>query len=250
MVKFIVEKIRPGRGFSHAFHISFLALLPLVLFGLVYLDFNTLALLVLLLSKWRMFALHPRHWIAHVRTNAVDIIVGLGFLTMLIDTSTLALQILWVILYELWLLALKPRSDAGSVALQAVISQSVGAITVLIALDNVDLGVLVASYWLIAYFSARHFFNAFEESNGQVYSALWAFFAGSLMWVLGHWLLFFGAIAQPAIITMALAYALAGLYYLDTKDKLTTLVRRQIIFTAFAVIFALIIFSDWGDKTI
>lgn len=250
MVKFIVEKIRPGRGFSHVFHISFLALLPLALFGLVYLDFNTLALLVLLLSKWRMFAVHPRHWIAHVRTNAVDIIVGLGFLTMLIDSSPMWLQIIWVALYELWLLVLKPKSDIGSVALQAVISQSVGAITVLIALENVDLSVLVVSYWLIAYFSARHFFNVFEEPSGQVFSAIWAFFAGSLMWVLGHWLLFFGAIAQPAVIVIALALALAGLYYLNSNDKLSTLVRRQIIFTAFAIIFAVIIFSDWGDKTI
>ncbi len=250
MVKFIVSKMRPGRGFSHAFHLSFLAILPIVLFGLVRLDFNLLALIVLLLSKWRMFALHPRHWIAHVRTNAVDIIVGLSLLTFLIDTSSIIVQILWVVLFELWLLVLKPRSDTGSVALQAMIGQSLGAISIFIALEDVMLGVLVLGFWVISYFCARHFFNAFEEVDGRLSAAIWAFFTGSLVWVLGHWLLFVGPIAQPAIITMIVGYALGGMYYLNYRKKLTILVRRQIILTAFALLFVVVIFSDWGDKTI
>lgn len=250
MVKFIVEKIRPGRGFAHAFHLSFLAVLPIVLFGLVYLDFNLLALIVLLLSKWRMFALHPRHWIAHVRTNAVDIIIGLSFLTLIIDTNNLLLQISWVVLYELWLLALKPKSDTSSVALQAVLAQTFGSVTLFIAFQEIPLSLLVISYWLIAYFSARHFFGAFDEPSGRLYAALWGFFAGSLMWILGHWLLFFGPIAQVAIITLVLTYSIAGLYYLNTKEKLSVVMRRQIILTATAILFVLIIFSDWGDKTI
>jgi len=249
-VKFIVSKIRPGRGFSHAFHLSFLAILPIVLFALVRLDFNFLALVVLLLSKWRMFALHPRHWIAHVRTNAVDIIVGLSILTFLIDANNLVVQLLWVVLFELWLLVLKPRSDTGSVALQAMVGQGLGSVSIFIAFEDVVLAVLVLGAWVISYFCGRHFFNAFEEVEGRLFASIWAFFAGSLVWVLGHWLLFFGPIAQPAIIIMIVGFSLSGMYYLQSRKRLTDLIRRQIILTAFALLFVVIIFSDWGDKTI
>jgi hypothetical protein len=40
------------------------------------------------------------------------------------------------------------------------------------------------------------------------------------------------------------------MYYLDEKDRLTSLVKRQIMFIMFAVVVVVLVFSDWGDKTI
>lgn len=250
MVRLLVDKITPGRGFAHAFHVSFQALLPPVLLVLVYLGFNLLALVVLLLSKWRMFALHPRHWLAHIRTNAVDIIVGLSFLALIIESSFLILQLIWVILFELWLLVLKPRSDTAAVAAQGVLAQGFGLGTVLLAIPEANRLLIVISFWLITYFSARHFFNAFEEPRAHLLSAIWAFFAAALAWVLSHWLLFVGPIAQPALIVTVLAIGFATMYYLDSAGRLGSIVRRQILMTLLAVLFVIIIFSDWGDKTV
>jgi Ca2+/Na+ antiporter len=70
------------------------------------------------------------------------------------------------------------------------------------------------------------------------------------MWILGHWLLFIGSVAQVAILLSVIGYGLAGLYYLDETDKLSRVVRRQILLVMFAMVLIIIVFSDWGDKAV
>ncbi|HYF97234.1 MAG TPA: hypothetical protein VD947_04340 [Patescibacteria group bacterium] len=250
MVKYLVDKIRPGKGFAHTFHISFVAFIPIVIWGLVKLELVGVAVAVLLLSKWRMFAIHPRHWINHVRTNAVDIIVGLSILEFITESNTALFQGVWVLVYEVWLLAIKPKSTNAYVAVQALIAQTLGIIAMFLAFEEASMAVYVVLAWAVCYFATRHFLAIFEEKHGGLISALWAFLASSLVWVLSHWLLFFGPIAQPAIIISVISFGLAGLYYLDQQDRLATNIQRQILFAMFAVIFVIVVFSDWGDKAV
>lgn len=248
--KYVVAKLRPGRGFAHFFHLGFVAVLPLVMFVLVRLEFETLALLVVLLSKWRMFAVQPRHWLAHVRTNAVDIIVGLGILAYMVDTTSSSIQLLWVVLYEVWLLIIKPASGPFLVSVQAMTAQLIGLTALFLAFPEASLAGYVLAVWAITYFSARHFFGSFDEPAASIFSSMWAFFSAALMWILGHWLLFVGPIAQIAIILSVLGYGLAGLYYLAETDRLSKTVRREIMLVMFAIMFVIIVFSDWGDKAV
>jgi hypothetical protein len=250
MVKFLVDKIRPGRGFAHTFHLSFLAILPPVIWGLVRLDLTGLSVLLLLLSKWRMFSVHPRHWINHIRTNAVDIIVGLSILEFIIRSDSGLFQGIWVLVFEVWLLFIKPGSTNLLVTVQALAAQAMGLTALFMAFEGADLAFYVLAAWVICYFSARHFLGIFEERHGSLISSIWAFLAACLMWVLGHWLLFFGVIAQPAVLLSVIGTGLAGLYYLDQSDRLALTVKRQILFAMFALIFIIIIFSDWGDKAV
>lgn len=247
MIKLLVERLRPGRGFAHIFHLSLVAILPVIMFILVRIHFEEIALAVLLLSKWRMFAVRPHHWAAHVRTNAVDIIVGAGVLACMSYADAASTQLLWVALYEIWLLIIKPGSSVLMVSSQAVIAQFLGLAALFLAFPEERLALYVIAFWLVTYFSARHFFGSFDEPQARLLSSIWAFFSASLMWVLGHWLLFIGPIAQPAILVTVLGYGLAGLYYLDETDRLSTLVRRQIIVVMFAIVLVMILFSDWGD---
>lgn len=68
--------------------------------------------------------------------------------------------------------------------------------------------------------------------------------------MLGHWLLFYGVVSQPTLLLMVIGFALAGLYYLEESDRLTTLLRRQLIFIMVAVVAIVLVFSDWGDRTL
>jgi hypothetical protein len=47
-----------------------------------------------------------------------------------------------------------------------------------------------------------------------------------------------------------IGFGLSGLYYLDQYDRLALAVKRQILLAMFALIFIIIVFSDWGDKTV
>lgn len=248
MVRLLIERLRPGRGFAHIFHLSLVAVLPIIIFILVRMNFEGVALAVLLLSKWRMLAVRPHHWMAHIRTNAVDLIVGTSILAFMSTTDSASTQLIWVALYEFWLLVIKPGSSVFTVSLQAVIAQFMGLTSLFLVFPKAPLAIYVASFWLVTYFSARHFFGSFDEPHAKLLSSVWAFFAASLMWIMGHWLLFIGPVAQPAILLSVLGYGLAGLYYLDETDRLSALVRRQIIVVMFAIVLVMILFSDWGDK--
>lgn len=248
MVKAVIKKVQPKLGFAHFFHISLVAVIPILAYVFVRLEFYAVAAAVVLLSKWRMFAVRPRHWLAHIRTNAVDIAVGLSLLSFMIAANdSMKIQLLWLVAFEIWVLYIKPGTSVLLVSIQALLAQFLGSVAIFLTFDTAPFAVYILLVSALSYFSARHYFAAYEETHGVQYSWLWALFSACLVWILGHWLLFFGAIAQPALLLGVIGYGLAGLYYLHEHDKLTLLVRRQIIFVVIAIIVVILAFSNWGD---
>ncbi len=250
----IASKIKPKSGFSHFIHLTFTVLIPVLVFVFVRLTFVPLALATILLSKWRMFAVRPRHWWPNIRANAVDIIVGVSVLVFMVESGpgqeNGLTKLLWAGAYVLWLLILKPRSGTLMVTMQALVGQTIGLVALWLAWSDKPLAVLVLLTGLICYVSARHFFTNFEESYAPLFAHTWGYFAAALAWVLGHYLLFYGVIAQPTLLLTVLGFGLGALYYLEHSDRLSVLLRRQFIFIMIAIITVVIVFSDWGDKTI
>jgi hypothetical protein len=246
----IKARIKPASGFSHFLHIVLTILLPILVFIFVRIDLVALAVAVILLSKWRMFAVKPRHWPANVRANGIDIIVGLSFLIFMTHSTTQSVQLLWTVLYGLWLVVLKPRSDLLNVSAQALIGQSVGVSALFLSFGQSPIWVVSGLAWAICYCGARHFFSSFDEPLTRFLSYSWGYFAAALTWILAHWLLFYGTVAQPTLLLSVIGFGLGGMYYLDKTDKLTVLLRRQLLFVMVAVIIIVLTFSDWGDKTI
>src|SRR4051812_40773540 len=117
------HKIRPTRGFSHLAHIALNVGLPIIAYILVRTNFVTIAVLLILISKWRMFAVQTRYWVANIIANGVDVIVGVSLVLFMASTASVWWQLLWTILYGAWLVWLKPRSDVLSVSAQAMIGQ-------------------------------------------------------------------------------------------------------------------------------
>ena len=251
-MRLLVDRIKPAQGFSHVLHIALQLVLPLVLLVLVRLQgaFIELALILVLITKWRMFAVRPRFWAASIRANAVDITVGVSAVLYMANSPLGYIQILWAALYAAWLVAIKPATSTVMVALQAMVAQLVGLMTLfLIWADGPLLGLITIS-GIICYTSARHFFDSFDEPYAKLLSYLWAYFGAALVWVLGHWLLFYGLIAQPTLILSMVGYGLAALYYFDHTDRLSAGLRRQFLFIMIAVIIIILTFSDWGDKVV
>jgi hypothetical protein len=245
-----VTKIKPATGFSYITHLTLLVLLPVALFVLVRVYFIQLAFILILLSKWRMFAVRPRFWAANVRANSVDMIVGFSALTLMLQTSSALWQAVWAVAYAAWLIAVKPRSSLFMTAVQAAIGFLAGLSALYISWSDGPLIGLVFLTGLICYLVARHFFDSFEEPYAKLLAYLWGYFGAALMWVLGHWLLFYGAIAQPTVLLVALGYGLAALYYLDHFDKLSVAIRRQLLFIMLAIVVIVLSLSNWGNKVV
>lgn len=249
-MKRVVGKIKPRKGFAHVFHIILTALVPIIVYVLIRMSFNELAVAVVILSKWRMFAVKPRFWPANVRANAVDIIVGISTVIFMTNTSIDAWQLFWTGLFILWQVVLKPRSTLLGVSIQSLAGQSYGLMALFVAWPDAPMVWLVLAAWAVCYLSARHYLSSFDEVYTSLYSHMWGYFAGALMWLSSHWLTYYGVVAQPTLLLSVLGFGLGSLYYLNETDKLSNYMRRQIVFIMIAVVVVVLVFSDWGDKTI
>jgi len=142
----LINKITPSRGFSHTFYFVFNAALPLLVFLLVRISFVQLALSLILLSKWRMLAVRPRFWVANIRANAIDMIVGVSVLAFMVAAgSSEILQFVWAVFYAGWLIGVKPRGETFWVSAQALIGFAAGLMAVFVTWDHEPLGLLVLS---------------------------------------------------------------------------------------------------------
>lgn len=251
-MKPLVDKVRPTSGYARIVHILLNGILPVIVYALVRIDLVPLAFTLVLLSKWRMLAVKPRFWLAHIRTNSIDIIVSLSFLAFITATDAVSWQVLWTLLFMVWLVVIKPGTQTLVVGVQAIIGFSLGLIALFMVADRWPLLFLVAGTGIICYAAAHHFFDAFEEKYTRLLSFMWAWFGAGVAWVLGHWLLFYGnnLIAQPALLLVAMGYGLAALYYLDHYDRLTSSLTRQFVFIMVAITAIILTFSDWGDKIV
>lgn len=246
----VAEKIRPKSGFAQVLHIGLNAILPVLVFVLVRINFYQLALVLILLSKWRMLAVKPRYWLANIVSNGVDIIFGVSMLVLMINGDTYSWQLLWGAVYILWLIFIKPMSNILGVSVQAIIAQSFGLVALFIWLSGAPSYQLIIGVWAICYLAARHFFTAYEEVFSSMFAHAWGYFASALTWVLAHWLLFYGLIPQPAIILFVMSVGVGSLYYLEHFDKLNKMLKRQIILALIAVIVIILVFSDWSSKIV
>lgn len=244
------KKIRPKNGVAHVLHLLLTLLLPILVYVLVRIHFAQLALLLILLSKWRMWAVKPRHWPANIRANAIDIIVGVSLLVFMIQADSQLFQLIWAAVYAIWLLFIKPGSQVISVSAQALIGQFAGLTALFLRYGDMNALGLIVVTWAICYLSARHFLASFDEPQTRFFSYLWGYFGAALVWILSHWLLFYGPIAQPTLLITVIGFGLATLYYLHETDRLSTFFQRQILFIMLAIVVILIVFSDWGDKTV
>lgn len=249
-MRLIPSKFKPTLGFSHFLHIFLKVLLPILVYVLVRIDFVWLAIAIILLSKWRIFVVRPRYWGANILSNGVDILVGVSLTLFMANTLEQWWQIFWTLSYAVWLVILKPRSDVLAVSVQAMIGQLLALSALYLKFGDAPLSLLILGTWLVAYICGKHFFSSFSESHTSLMSDVWAYFAAGLAFVLGHWLLFYGTLAQIVLLLTTIGYSLAALYYLHINERLTPRLQRQLLGITGAILVVIVILSDWTGVTV
>lgn len=252
-MEIVLRRLKPTRGMSALVHNSLLTALPLIIFALVRLnenEFTQLALILIVLSKWRMFAVRPRFWPANIRANSVDLMVGLSVVLFMTHSFSVIMQFGWAVAYGIWLIYIKPATSSLMISIQAGIGQLSALSALYLTWADGPIYGLTLLTGAICYLAARHFYEAFDESYSRLLSYLWGYFGAALAWLLGHWLLYYGVFSQPTILLTAIGYGIGAIYYWDHKEKLTKGIQRQFLIVMLAIVLIILVFSDWGSKVV
>lgn len=210
-----------------------------------------LALTLVLLSKWRIFAVQPRFWWANIQANIIDVIVGMSVVGLMYQADqAVGFQALWAAFYAVWLVLIKPQSGTWMVALQAAIGQVLGITALFWYADTSSDLLIVVGVWAIAYSAARHVVSAYEEDLIVLLSAVWGLFVAQLAWLLNRWLVIYDLgdvrIPQIAVLVLVLGYCAAHIYDLSKQGKMSRGHLRNVFVVGGSLLFlVLTIFSDW-----
>ncbi len=246
----ILRKLKPTSGFAYFLHLGLVLILPVAMFVLVQIGFYQLALSIVVLSKWRMFAVRPRFWASNIRANAVDLMVGLSAVLFMSHSGSWSIQFMWAILYGVWLLFIKPAGGIVMISAQAFIGQFVALMALYLTWPSGPTYGLTFLTGVFCFLAARHFLDTFDEPYARMLAYIWGYFGAAIAWLLSHWLIFYGSLAQITLLLSTLGYGMAVLYYLDHHDRLSKGLRRQFIFIMVAIVVLVLAFSDWGNKVV
>ena len=242
---------KPGFDIGDLLHIGVNVLFVAVIFASVKLwQLVPLAVVLVLLSKWRVFAVQPRFWVPNMRANLVDLIVGVSTIVVAVYATQAWLVAVSFVLYLLWLLLLKPQTQEFWVGIQAFWAQFLGITAVFMIPVFLRQPVLVCLLvWLIAWSAARHYFGNYEEPHYRSLGLIWGFLVMQLAWVMLHWTQFyaFGGIkvATFAVIVSILSASIGSIYHAYKKDNLHRGVLLENGLFAVALITVIIATSKW-----
>ncbi len=204
-----------------------IALAVAVLLVVIYTQSVGFAILLVALSKWRVFAVRPRFWRANLRSNMVDFIVSTSIVLHLNtinsapieNSSKLLLLILVTMMYIGWLLFIKPRSKRSFVAAQAGIATFLGMAALFTVSYNWPVSLVVVGAWIIGYSAARHVLSSYDDETHAFFLGLaWGLVIAEIAWVAYHWAIAYPLPIFPSIMLPQSAIAMTLISFLAYKS--------------------------------
>lgn len=224
-----------------------------------------LALLIVLISKWRVFAVRPRYWFANVQSNLVDYIVNISlvilmYLAHISNVITIEKNIVlsvYFVFYVTWLLYIKPRSKRSYMALQSGVALFLGVSALYSVGYDWWASLIVIFMWLIGYGTSRHILSSYDESKITMLALIFAFIFAELGWVVYQWTVAYmplgvSALSFPraslTLICLSLiAYKSYDSYYHHNKIR-WSYIKMPVTFTASIIVLLPILLSLLGPN--
>lgn len=217
--------IRKSRNIVSSFlHVILNLLLAIASIGATLITGNCIIGLVLVvISKWRIFAVNHRYWLLNIRSSLVDFIVGVSFvlLAYAAGTSLLPVHLALMGAYAVWLILIKPRSSLTFNMIQAIIAVVLGTTAASIFAAITDSAVLVAATFLIGFAASHHVLVQNGDHDASFISLVCGLIFAEISWLSYSWLIIYTigstgiCFSQLSLILAVLTYA-----YLETNVEL------------------------------
>lgn len=173
-----------------------------------------LGLLLVLVSKWRVFAVRGRYLWLNIKSNLVDIIVGVSvvLIAYYAGATFLPVDALLAIFYCVWLLFIKPMSSEKATLVQSLIAVFLGMSAAATAAANLNAIVVVLVAFLVGYAASRHVLVQSSDRDFTLTTLVCGLVFAEVAWLCQSWAIIytFGAsgirIPQVAIILTIFAF--------------------------------------------
>lgn len=148
-----------------------------------------LGLLLVFISKWRIFAVRSRYLWLNIKSNLVDLIVGVSvvLLAYYAGPSFLLVDFLLMAIYSVWLIIIKPQSSEMATLAQSLIAVFLGISAATIMSANVDSILLVLLTFLIGYAASRHVLSQSDEKDFTLTTLVCGLAFAEIAWLCYSW---------------------------------------------------------------
>ena len=245
---------KPGFDTGDILHIGVNLIFAAMIYAMViYWNLAFLAITLIVLSKWRVLAVQPRFWIPNIKANLVDIIVGVSTIALIDVAKHDYLAVMWILLYVVWLLFLKPKDNDVLVGFQAFWALALGSMATFMLPSIVDKPIVAcAGLWLVGWSAARHFFSNYEEPHYRTLSMIWGVICAQYGWISLHWLQYYIFLnvkfAVYTVVIGIISVSLAGIYHAYKKQNLQRGVIIENAIFAGALLLVVFLTAGWSAK--
>jgi len=214
-----------------------------------------LGLVLVLVSKWRIFAVRPRYLWVNIKSSLVDLIVGISVVTLTYyaGSSFMPVDFILMAIYVVWLLIIKPKSSGWATMLQSLIAVFLGMSAAAIVAANLNAIALVLMAFVVGYAASRHILVQSEDKDFTLTTLVCGLVFAEVAWLCQTWgiVYTFGAsgvrIPQVAIILALFAFSYnyvrqAMIKYQD--DFLFRYIAGPVLFSGALIAIILLWFSN------
>ncbi len=173
-----------------------------------------LGIILVLVSKWRIFAVRSRYLWLNIKSNLVDLIVGISVVMLAYYSGTSLAPVHFILagFYTIWLLFIKPLSSENATLAQSLIAVFLGisATTIMTSMAN-SLAASAAAF-VVGYAASRHVLAQTNDQDFTLTTLICGLVFAEVTWLCFSWSIIytFGAtgirIPQAAIILTIFAF--------------------------------------------
>ena len=185
--------LRRGRNaLSTAIHVILNIALAITSTFLTIVSANwVFAVVLVLLSKWRILAVRPRYWWLNLKANLVDLAVAISLVLLVYLANPVGgvniWQIILTIIFAIWLVAIKPLSSTRGTEVQALFAVFFGSFAVSLTTARIDPIVGVILSFIIGYGATRHVLMQGDDRDFTITTFVFGIMMSELYWIFYHW---------------------------------------------------------------
>jgi hypothetical protein len=173
-----------------------------------------LGIILVMVSKWRIFAVRSRYLWINIKSNLIDMIVGISIVLLsFVSGSSLApVHFILAAFYTIWLLFIKPLSSENATMVQSLIGVFLGISATTILTANLESLWSVLCAFVVGYAASRHVLAQTNDEDFTLTTLVCGLVFGEIAWLCYSWAIVytFGStgirIPQAAIILTVFAF--------------------------------------------